>query len=162
MTYLPQTDKELITLACWASNAVGHQVIPCLIHILPASELIENSAYAVCPFANPFRIRSRVYILVRMCICRCTGPQINLKWIRVDPRMIPTERVREYIYDICIKLLPSVSFTFSQFLIKSPCGERRFPTKLLFYFICVFFSRSVRGTISFASDIWLASRTRGL
>ncbi|XP_037943926.1 hemicentin-1 [Teleopsis dalmanni] len=37
MTYLPQTDSELITLACWASNAVGRQVIPCLVHILPAN-----------------------------------------------------------------------------------------------------------------------------
>ncbi|KAG4079950.1 hypothetical protein HA402_006262 [Bradysia odoriphaga] len=36
MTYLPQSDVELITLACWASNAVGHQSQPCLIHILPA------------------------------------------------------------------------------------------------------------------------------
>lgn len=39
MTYLPQSDVELITLACWASNAVGHQSQPCLIHILPASKL---------------------------------------------------------------------------------------------------------------------------
>lgn len=38
MTYLPQSDVELITLACWASNAVGHQSLPCLIHILPASK----------------------------------------------------------------------------------------------------------------------------
>lgn len=36
MTYLAPTDSEL-TLACWASNAVGRQEIPCLIHILPAS-----------------------------------------------------------------------------------------------------------------------------
>lgn len=38
MTYLPQSDAELITLACWASNEVGRQSSPCLIHILPASE----------------------------------------------------------------------------------------------------------------------------
>ncbi|XP_055853449.1 hemicentin-1 isoform X3 [Episyrphus balteatus] len=37
MTYLPQTDSELITLACWASNAVGRQTTPCLVHILPAN-----------------------------------------------------------------------------------------------------------------------------
>ncbi|KAI8044329.1 hypothetical protein M5D96_000483, partial [Drosophila gunungcola] len=30
VTYLPQTDSELITLACWASNAVGRQTAPCL------------------------------------------------------------------------------------------------------------------------------------
>ncbi|XP_055373639.1 B-cell receptor CD22 [Condylostylus longicornis] len=35
MQYQPQTDSELITLACWASNAVGRQTTPCLIHILP-------------------------------------------------------------------------------------------------------------------------------
>jgi len=38
VTYLPQTDSELITLACWASNAVGRQTTPCLVHILPASK----------------------------------------------------------------------------------------------------------------------------
>uniref|UniRef100_A0A1B0GE06 Ig-like domain-containing protein n=1 Tax=Glossina morsitans morsitans TaxID=37546 RepID=A0A1B0GE06_GLOMM len=37
VTYLPQTDSELITLACWASNVVGRQAAPCLIHILPAN-----------------------------------------------------------------------------------------------------------------------------
>ncbi|XP_017041692.1 nephrin isoform X3 [Drosophila ficusphila] len=37
VTYLPQTDSELITLACWASNAVGRQTTPCLVHILPAN-----------------------------------------------------------------------------------------------------------------------------
>ncbi|XP_038106447.1 hemicentin-2 isoform X3 [Culex quinquefasciatus] len=36
MTYLPQSDAELVTLACWAINAVGRQTQPCLIHILPA------------------------------------------------------------------------------------------------------------------------------
>lgn len=38
MTYLPQSDSELVTLACWASNSVGRQALPCLIHILPASK----------------------------------------------------------------------------------------------------------------------------
>ncbi|KAH8306438.1 hypothetical protein KR018_011521 [Drosophila ironensis] len=37
VTYLPQSDSELITLACWASNAVGRQTTPCLVHILPAN-----------------------------------------------------------------------------------------------------------------------------
>ncbi|XP_046869638.1 nephrin isoform X4 [Drosophila willistoni] len=37
VTYLPQTDSELITLACWASNAVGRQTTPCQVHILPAN-----------------------------------------------------------------------------------------------------------------------------
>ncbi|XP_055679203.1 hemicentin-1 isoform X3 [Lutzomyia longipalpis] len=36
MTYMPQSDSEFITLACWASNSVGRQTIPCLIHIFPA------------------------------------------------------------------------------------------------------------------------------
>uniref|UniRef100_A0A182MVH6 Ig-like domain-containing protein n=1 Tax=Anopheles culicifacies TaxID=139723 RepID=A0A182MVH6_9DIPT len=36
MTYLPQSDSELVTLACWAINNVGRQTVPCLIHILPA------------------------------------------------------------------------------------------------------------------------------
>ncbi|XP_049532118.1 hemicentin-2 isoform X2 [Anopheles darlingi] len=37
MTYLPQSDSELVTLACWAINNVGRQTVPCLIHILPAN-----------------------------------------------------------------------------------------------------------------------------
>uniref|UniRef100_A0A182THQ7 Ig-like domain-containing protein n=1 Tax=Anopheles melas TaxID=34690 RepID=A0A182THQ7_9DIPT len=37
MTYLPQSDSELVTLACWAINNVGRQTVPCLIHILPAT-----------------------------------------------------------------------------------------------------------------------------
>lgn len=41
MTYLAPTDSEL-TLACWASNAVGRQDIPCLIHIIPASKLSKR------------------------------------------------------------------------------------------------------------------------
>ncbi|XP_055585522.1 uncharacterized protein LOC129738363 [Uranotaenia lowii] len=36
MTYMPQSDAELVTLACWAMNSVGRQNVPCLIHILPA------------------------------------------------------------------------------------------------------------------------------
>ncbi|CAD7085072.1 unnamed protein product [Hermetia illucens] len=36
MTYLPPTDSEFITLACWASNSVGRQTTPCLVHVLPA------------------------------------------------------------------------------------------------------------------------------
>lgn len=55
MTYLPQSDVELITLACWASNMVGHQTTPCLIHILPASK------YTV--FYHPLFKAFRVYIL---------------------------------------------------------------------------------------------------
>lgn len=51
MTYLPQSDNELITLACWASNAVGHQAIPCLIHILPASKYIINTIMLPIIFA---------------------------------------------------------------------------------------------------------------
>lgn len=42
MTYLAPTDSEL-TLACWASNAVGRQEIPCLIHIVPASEWLKQN-----------------------------------------------------------------------------------------------------------------------
>ncbi|KAL5283451.1 hypothetical protein ACFFRR_005995 [Megaselia abdita] len=37
MEYLPQSDTELVTLACWASNSVGRQQTPCLVHILPAN-----------------------------------------------------------------------------------------------------------------------------
>lgn len=36
MAYLAPPDTE-ITLACWASNTVGRQETPCLIHIIPAS-----------------------------------------------------------------------------------------------------------------------------
>lgn len=36
VTYLPQSESDIITLACWAMNAVGRQSLPCLVHILPA------------------------------------------------------------------------------------------------------------------------------
>lgn len=36
VTYLPQSDSDIVTLACWAMNAVGRQSLPCLVHILPA------------------------------------------------------------------------------------------------------------------------------
>lgn len=45
MTYLPQSDTEFVTLACWAFNAVGQQKSPCLIHIIPASELMHIYNY---------------------------------------------------------------------------------------------------------------------
>lgn len=35
---MPQSDSDIITLACWAENVVGRQSHPCLIHILPARE----------------------------------------------------------------------------------------------------------------------------
>lgn len=40
MTYLPQSDSEFVTLACWAFNAVGQQKSPCLVHIIPASKFL--------------------------------------------------------------------------------------------------------------------------
>lgn len=36
VTYLPQSESDIITLACWAMNVVGRQSLPCLVHILPA------------------------------------------------------------------------------------------------------------------------------
>ncbi|CRL07814.1 CLUMA_CG020768, isoform A, partial [Clunio marinus] len=36
VTYLPQSDSDIVTLACWAMNSVGRQSLPCLVHILPA------------------------------------------------------------------------------------------------------------------------------
>lgn len=47
MIYLAPSDSE-ITLACWASNVVGRQDIPCLIHIIPASKCQYNGKlYAI-------------------------------------------------------------------------------------------------------------------
>lgn len=48
VTYLPQTDSDIVTLACWAMNAVGRQSLPCLIHVLPARKY--NSSYV--PYSN--------------------------------------------------------------------------------------------------------------
>jgi hypothetical protein len=36
VTYLPQSETDIITLACWAMNSIGKQSLPCLVHILPA------------------------------------------------------------------------------------------------------------------------------
>lgn len=53
MTYLPQTDSELITLACWASNVVGRQTAPCLVHILPASKYCRKLLVNPPPLSLP-------------------------------------------------------------------------------------------------------------
>ncbi|XP_026679831.1 neural cell adhesion molecule 2-like [Diaphorina citri] len=36
--YTPITDSDFGTLACWASNQIGKQKIPCYVHIIQASE----------------------------------------------------------------------------------------------------------------------------
>ncbi|KAL7023357.1 hypothetical protein ACKWTF_012568 [Chironomus riparius] len=36
VTHMPQSESDIITLACWAENTVGRQSHPCLIHVLPA------------------------------------------------------------------------------------------------------------------------------
>ena len=52
VTFLPQTDSEMVTLACWASNAVGRQLQPCLVHILPARECYLPPLLATLPDAH--------------------------------------------------------------------------------------------------------------
>ena len=52
MVYLPQSDAELVTLACWASNAIGRQMTPCLIHIIPASEYKKLKMYDLYSFVH--------------------------------------------------------------------------------------------------------------
>lgn len=47
VTYLPQSDSDIVTLACWAMNAVGRQSLPCLVHILPARKYTHNSTYTL-------------------------------------------------------------------------------------------------------------------
>lgn len=37
LRYALPRESELITLACWASNIIGRQEKPCLIHVIPAS-----------------------------------------------------------------------------------------------------------------------------
>ncbi|XP_014219044.1 protein turtle homolog B [Copidosoma floridanum] len=37
LEYVPRTDEDYSTLACWASNNVGRQKRPCVFNILPAS-----------------------------------------------------------------------------------------------------------------------------
>lgn len=59
MTYLAPADSEL-TLACWASNSVGRQEIPCLIHIIPASK-----------FSFQDHRRLTYIIVINKCVCVC-------------------------------------------------------------------------------------------
>lgn len=79
MTYLPQTDSELITLACWASNVVGRQTAPCLVHILPASKYTPISPHY--PFSL-LRLQSALVCnlnktpplcVLPSCWCRCSS-----------------------------------------------------------------------------------------
>lgn len=38
--YTPVTDTDFGTLACWASNQIGKQKVPCYVHIIQASKFI--------------------------------------------------------------------------------------------------------------------------
>lgn len=38
ITYTPMTELDYGTLLCWAKNAIGKQVRPCVFHIVPAGE----------------------------------------------------------------------------------------------------------------------------
>ncbi|XP_063230902.1 nephrin [Bacillus rossius redtenbacheri] len=37
LDYTPAAEEDFGTLACWASNSVGRQKVPCLVHVVPAS-----------------------------------------------------------------------------------------------------------------------------
>lgn len=78
MTYLPQTDSELITLACWASNVVGRQTAPCLVHILPASKYTPTTSpfTPFTPYGNSFDLvcnlsKTPPLCVLPSCWCRC-------------------------------------------------------------------------------------------
>ncbi|PNF40668.1 hypothetical protein B7P43_G05163 [Cryptotermes secundus] len=36
LRYTPESEVDFGTLACWASNSIGRQTVPCLFHIVPA------------------------------------------------------------------------------------------------------------------------------
>lgn len=38
VSYMPQSETDIITLACWAENTIGRQSHPCLVHIVPGRE----------------------------------------------------------------------------------------------------------------------------
>lgn len=38
LRYTPESDVDYGTLACWASNSIGQQKVPCLFHIVVASK----------------------------------------------------------------------------------------------------------------------------
>lgn len=67
MTYLAPTDSEL-TLACWASNAVGRQEVPCLIHIIPASKWLKFLWHKMLN-----KINNEIWIFVYVKIARIAG-----------------------------------------------------------------------------------------
>lgn len=47
MTYLPQSDSDIVTLACWATNTIGRQSLPCLVHILPARKYTQFNLHFI-------------------------------------------------------------------------------------------------------------------
>lgn len=38
LRYTPESEVDYGTLACWASNSIGRQSVPCLFHIVAASK----------------------------------------------------------------------------------------------------------------------------
>lgn len=50
VTYLPQSDTDIVTLACWAMNTIGRQSFPCLVHILPARKYFNNHKTSIRTF----------------------------------------------------------------------------------------------------------------
>lgn len=46
LEYTPGADADYGTLACWASNSIGRQRIPCIFNIVPASECYQLACVA--------------------------------------------------------------------------------------------------------------------
>lgn len=47
LNYTPTTESDFGTLACWASNPVGRQLKPCLVHIVHASKYRYKYRYSI-------------------------------------------------------------------------------------------------------------------
>lgn len=48
LTYKPSSDLDYGTLICWADNAIGRQLEPCVFHLVPAGKCILSSTCNPC------------------------------------------------------------------------------------------------------------------
>ncbi|KAJ8951993.1 hypothetical protein NQ317_018675 [Molorchus minor] len=42
LRYIPVSEMDYGSLSCWATNTVGHQIVPCIIQVVPAGKLLRN------------------------------------------------------------------------------------------------------------------------
>lgn len=78
VTYLPQSDSDIVTLACWAMNAIGRQSLPCLVHILPARKYTNISTYTLFQYKLFWTFIKTTKFAAYLCFPRRAGASTSL------------------------------------------------------------------------------------